>query len=54
VIYGWAIEYEVGPAKEIHCCFIKNDGFHNMAYVMQRAADLHGQIVTLFAEARTT
>jgi hypothetical protein len=45
--YAWVIEYFVGPQREIHCCFIKNDGSHDLAYVMQRAADLHGEVFVL-------
>lgn len=52
--YGWAIEYPVqtGRGIEIRVAFIPNDAHHDYAMAMQRAVDLHGEVVLVYAERR--
>lgn len=52
--YAWAIEYEVAGDRDRHVAFIRHDQRHDLAYAMQRAADLHGELVPLFTDRRTT
>lgn len=54
VPYGWSIEYPVAGQREPRVAFILHDDQHDQAYAMQRAADLHGQLVPLFSERRKT
>lgn len=50
--YGWAIEYPILGGKKMHVAVVVHDDKHDLAYAMQRAADLHGVIVPLFADRR--
>jgi hypothetical protein len=54
VPYAWAIEYQVSGERDRHVAFIRHDERHDRAYAMQRAADLHGELVPLFTDRRTT
>jgi hypothetical protein len=52
--YGWAIEYPVsgGSGREIRIAFVPNDAHHDLAGAMQRAVDLHGELVPVYTERR--
>lgn len=50
--YAWAIEYPIVGGRETRVSVICNDGQHDLAYVMQRAADLHGVVLVLIRDRR--
>ena len=53
--YGWVIEYTpaTGDATmRARHSFTPNDSAHDLAYVMQRAADLHGIVIPLYRQER--
>jgi hypothetical protein len=49
--YGWVIEYPVG-SRERHVVLIVNGPDGDRAAAERRAAELHGEIVTIVAERR--
>jgi hypothetical protein len=50
--YAWAIEFPSG-GKDLLVTFIVNDGRHDLAYVMDYAARLHGVVVPIIADRRS-
>lgn len=50
--YGWAIEYPSSGAQDTRVAFLLHDDRIDLAAAEQRAADLHGVLVTLIADRR--